>query len=389
MIIRHLSASGLVALAIGFLLIAHGCRKDKTIVPSDPLEALNLPATPFNYASPGLPAFFTAANITAQDNTPAGNATSNWGATLGRVLFYDKILSINTSTSCAGCHRPETGFSDPETFSRGFAGGRTPRHSMSLINARYYPNGRFFWDERAATLEAQVLQPILDPLEMGMRMDTLLNRINRTTYYPVLLERAFGDRTANPDRISRALAQFIRSLVSYRSKFDTGRALILPPANPVTTPYPNFTAAENRGKALFFGPQTGCATCHGTETFSAPRAEINGLESVLTDRGVGAITNNPADNGRFKVPSLKNIERTAPYMHDGRLTTLEQVIEHYNSGVQFHPNLPPVLRNPPPDVNQPRRLNLTAQDKADLLAFLKTLTDDRMLQDEKFSNPFR
>lgn len=375
--------------AIVLLLVS--CKKEgaNNSTP-DPLAQLNLPAIPFNYATQPLPLFLTSGPVAAQDNTPAENPVTNWGATLGRVLFYDKVLSINKSTSCASCHRPEAGFSDPERFSKGFAGGRTPRHSMSLINARFYTNGRFFWDERAATLEAQVLEPVVDPIEMGMRIDTLINRLTATTHYPVLFMQAFGDRNITTDRIRRSLAQFIRSMVSYRSKFDSGRMQMQPPANPLTTPYPNFTAAENRGKTLFFSARTNCSSCHGSESFTAVRGAFNnGLESVLTDRGIGGITNLPGDDGRFKAHSLKNIELTAPYMHDGRMGTLEEVIEHYNSGVQFHPNLAPVLRNPPPNSNEVRRLNLTAQEKADLLAFLKTLTDHQIGKDEKFSNPFR
>ncbi|RXK58403.1 c-type cytochrome [Lacibacter luteus] len=371
------------------LLIGESCKKKNNDIANDgnALAALNLPAEPFNYSNQPLPVYFNAPNITGQINTDASNPVTNWGATLGRVLFYDKILSINNSISCGSCHKKETGFSDSEITSKGFNNGRTGRHSMSLINAVYYPNRRFFWDERAATLEVQALIPIQDAVEMGMRLDTLVNRLNKTTHYPYLFEKAFGDRTITSDRVARSLAQFVRSMISYRTKFDTGRSSIVPPANPLVTDYPNFTAAENRGKALFFSAQTACATCHGTETFTAPRSENNGLESPIADRGVGAITNNTADEGKFKVPSLKSIELTAPYMHDGRFSTLEQVIEHYNSGIKFNTNLPPQLRNA--DGTGPRRLNLTQQQKDDLLAFLRTLTDYAIAKDEKFLTPFR
>jgi cytochrome c peroxidase len=175
-------------------------------------------------------------------------------------------------------------------------------------------------------------------------------------------------------------------MISYQSKFDVGRAQVTPPQNPVQTPYPNFTAQENLGKQLFFSLQTNCAACHGTETFTAPTPKNNGLENPSVDRGVGGITNIPLQVGEFKITSLKNIELTAPYMHDGRFTTLEQVIEHYNSGIQPNPNLSPQLRNPD---GTPRRLNLTAQEKAALVAFLKTLTDVAITSDVKFSNPFK
>ena len=353
---------------------------------TDPLAALNIPSTPFNYASQPLPNYLQGPNVAGQINTPADNAITDWGATLGRVLFYDKILSINNSISCANCHKQEFAFTDDATFSTGFAGGHTGRNSMSLINARYYPDGRFFWDERASTLEVQTLTPVQDMVEMGMRLDTLVNRLQKKTHYPYLFQKAFGDQTINSDRISKALAQFVRSIISYQSKFDTGRQQILPGQDPILSPYINFSPEENLGKQLFFSPQTACNSCHGTETFTAPAPRNNGIENPSIDRGVGGVTNIPAQFGSFKVSSLKNIELTAPYMHDGRLTTLEQVIEHYNSGIQAHPNLAPQLRNPD---GTPKRLNLSPTEKAALVAFLKTLTDRNITTDIKFSNPFK
>lgn len=365
----------------------YSCKKNSEVDNgADALAALNLPSIPYNYANQSLPAFLLNPGIAGQDNTPATNRVTDWGATLGRVIFYDKIVSINNTLSCASCHQQQFGFSDNKAFSNGFAGRLTGRNSMCLVNAKYYPDGKFFWDERANTLEIQTLMPIQNSVEMGMNLDTLVDRLKSKAHYPYLFTKAFGDATINSDRISRALAQFVRSMISYRSKFDVGRGQIAPPANPIQTPYPNFTAEENLGKQLFFSPLTNCATCHGTETFTAPGPKNNGLENPSVDRGVGGITNIPNQNGEFKVTSLKNIELTAPYMHDGRFTTLEQVIEHYNSGVQAHPNLAPQLRNPN---GTPRQLNLTVQEKAALVAFLKTLTDNALTTDEKFSNPFR
>lgn len=365
----------------------YSCKKnnDSTIA-ADPFAALNLPSTPFNYANQPLPAFFRAPNITAIDNTPVNDPVTDWGATLGRVLFYDKTLSINNTISCASCHKQQLGFSDNLALSKGFAGGLTGRNSMSLIDARYYPNGRFFWDERAANLSIQVLTPVQDHVEMGMNLDTLVKRLQSTTHYPALFQKAFNSTAITSDRIAGALSQFVRSIISYRSRFDEGRAQILPPANPVNTPYANFTPQENLGKQLFFGPLTGCAACHGTETFTAPGPRNNGLENPSIDRGVGGVNNVAALEGNFKTPSLKNIALTAPYMHDGRFTTLPEVIEHYNSGIQAHPNLGPQLRNPD---GTPKRLNLTTEEKAALVAFLQTLTDNEIGKDEKFANPFK
>lgn len=327
----------------------------------------NLPATPYEYASVPLPPYFNQPGIGGADTMPVTNTITNAGATLGRVLFYDKLLSVNNTVSCSSCHQQAAGFSDHATLSVGFAGGLTGRHSMSLVNARYYQNGRFFWDERAATLEAQTLQPIQDAVEMGMTLSALEAKLAATSYYPDLFNDAFGTPDITSERISRSLAQFIRSIVSYQSKFDAG----------IPINFSNFTAQENQGRNIFMGPQGGCGACHGTEIQIANAPHNNGLEAVATDLGVS--------NGRFKVPSLRNIALSSPYMHDGRFTTLAQVVEHYNSGVQNSPDLAPQLRQPN---GQPRRLNLTQADKDALIAFMNTLTDDSITTDVRFSDPF-
>jgi len=348
----------------------------------------NLPATPYNYANINLPAYYNVPPIQDQNNTPNNNQITDAGATLGRVLFYDKNMSFNNTIACASCHKQEDGFSDTDIFSTGFLGGLTGRNSMGLANASFYQNGRFFWDERAETLEEQVLMPIQDHVEMGMDLDTLVLKLN-IPYYDPLFEDAFGDTTITTERISLALSQFIRSMVSYNAKFDEGMQAI-GQAPFETTPFPNFTESENLGKQLYFSNQTRCASCHGAVSFAAPGPRNNGLDEVSVDNGVGAITGVPQSMGAFKVNSLRNIELTPPYMHDGRFATLEEVVEHYNSGVQNHPNLSPILRNPPnsPNPGQPRRLNLTQEEKTALVDFLKTLTDDVFTQDVKYSNPF-
>ncbi|MCA0233476.1 MAG: c-type cytochrome [Bacteroidetes bacterium] len=343
-----------------------------------------LPATPFNYAAQVLPAYLTTPQVAGQNNTPPNNQITDHGATLGRVLFYDKSLSLNNTTACASCHQQANAFSDPARFSRGFAGGLTTRNSMSLINARYYPNGRFFWDERSASAEEQASRPIVHPVEMGMTMPSVVTKLRTLNYYPSLFQNAYGTPTIDSAKVVRALAQFIRSMVSYRTKYDTGRAALAANQNPANVNFANFTAEENQGKQLFFGPGN-CGACHGTETFTAAGARNNGLDVVSTDNGVGAITGNAAQNALFKVPSLRGIEKSAPYMHDGRFATLEQVVEHYNSQVKPHANLSPQLRGPN---GQPRRLNLTQAQKNALVAFMKTLTDRGIASDPKFSNPF-
>jgi cytochrome c peroxidase len=253
------------------------------------ITELNLPLIPLDY-SVNLPAHFLTnapgplpTSINGLDNTPANNPITNAGATLGRVLFYDRNLSQNRTISCASCHQAGNGFSDPSVLSIGFNGGHTRRHSMTLINARYYQRARFFWDERAATLEEQVLMPFQDNVEMGLTMTTLVDRVNEQYYYPELFANAFGSSTINSDVISKALAQFVRSIVSYNSKYDTGRALVNGPGQP----FPNFTAQENQGKQLFFQtiPNGGgaCFACHTTEAFVSanPGPQNNGIDIIL------------------------------------------------------------------------------------------------------------
>ncbi len=353
----------------------------RTEVPATTANALRLPATAFNY-SPALPAHYLTPQVRGQDNTPTNNPVTDAGATLGRVLFYDQRLSTNGTVSCASCHQPQHGFSDPRRFSVGFNGGLTGRNSMGLSNARYYQRGRFFWDERAATLEDQVLQPIQNSVEMGMTLPALVARLSAEPFYTNLFALTFGTPQVTTNRISRALAQFVRSMVSAQSKYDAG----------VAVNFTNFTAQEQLGRQIFLG-QVGnatCAACHGPDTFSAPNIFNNGLEFPYVDLGVGGITGQPQDNGLFKAPSLRNIELTAPYMHDGRFATLEEVVEFYNSGVVFNANLPPPLRAPPAPGQPPsaRRLNLTNNQKSALVAFLKTMTDTNLTGAARFSDPF-
>jgi cytochrome c peroxidase len=372
----------------GLLIIACNKSSDNTTTPVDPVaEVLNLPANPFNYANITQPAYLNAPNIQGQINTPAGNPITDNGATLGRVLFYDKNLSINNTISCASCHKQANGFSDDAALSKGFNGGNTGRNSMALIDAKYYPNGRFFWDQRAASLEDQTLIPIQDIVEMGMTLPQLETKLKGLAYYPVLFNKAFGDNTITSAKIAAALSQFVRSIVSFQSKYDAGRATFpVAPAPPPNAVFPNFSAAENRGKELFLLPQNACAACHGSETFTAPQEKNNGLDMATIDRGFGAVTSNMANDGLFKVTTLRNVELTAPYMHDGRFTTLEEVVEHYSTGVKNHPNLSNQLKLPN---GQPRLANLTPQDKAALVAFLKTLTDVNVTTDIKYSDPFK
>lgn len=343
---------------------------------------LAVPKNPFNYANPELPDFFNDRQIIFANNTPASNPITDWGSTLGRVLFYDKKLSVNNTISCGSCHQQSHGFSDPERFSIGFDNQLSHRHSMGLVNATYYYSGKFFWDERANSLEEQVLMPIKDPIEMGMSIPEVVNKLKTVSYYPELFKRAFGDQTIDSVRISRALAQFVRSMVSYTSKYDEGRKK----AANSSEAFINFTASENRGKDIFFnkGAIT-CSGCHFTDVFIGDNPRNNGLP-IATDSGVGAHTNIPADLFTFKTPSLKNIAIRPPYMNNGSMNSLEEVIDHYSDGIADHAYIDPHFRGANGQINQ---FNLTTQEKIDLIQFLKTLTDEKMLKDEKFGNPFR
>lgn len=335
---------------------------------------LNLPTTSFNYSNINFPAYFLNNDLRREDNTPTNNPTTNRGATLGRVLFYDKKMSANNTVSCASCHNQADGFSDPNRFSEGFEGGLTGRNSMGLANARFYRNGNFFWDERANTLEDQVLMPIQDHVEMGMTLEELVAKLQNEEYYKVLFTRAFGDEDVTSDRISRALSQFIRSMVSYESKYDAGLAQ----TNDPRRSFPNFTNSENLGKSLFFSNRTRCSDCHITNAFVGDRARNNGLDATITDGGLN-------NRGEFKTNSLRNIGLTAPYMHDGRFSTLLEVVNHYNNGVRNSQFLDNRLRQG----NGVRRLNLSTAERQALVDFMLTLTDNNFISDPKFSNPFK
>ena len=338
-----------------------------------------------NYANPVLPAYYDA-TVAALDNTPNNNPINDRVATLGRVLFYDKRLSVNDTTACASCHQQANGFDDPNRFSTGFSGTAfTSAHAMRLGNIRYYRPGTMFWDKRAASLELQVSQPIIHPIEMGFDathggINALLTKLAASTYYPDLFTLAFGNSAITEARIQQALAQFTRSMISAASRWDTAYAQVFNAAAPnrnLNVALPGFSASEELGHQLFMtGPGqggAGCAACHQPPTFGlAANSLSNGLDANETKI--------------FKSPALKNVGLSRAFMHDGRFSTLEQVIEHYNSGIQNGPALDNRLKTPG---GAPLRLNLTQNEKAALVAFLLTLNDNNLTTDAKFSNPFK
>ena len=297
----------------------------------------------------------------ALDNTPADNPLTDAGATLGRVLFYDTRLSGNNTVSCSSCHRQSKGFSDPNQFSAGINGQLTTRHAMGLTNVTFYQSGAMFWDERAASLEDQALQPIQNPTEMGSTLDEVVTKLSQTTFYPALFQAAFGTPNVTSDGIAKAISQFERSMISYNSKYDdylNGRQTLSP--------------AEQAGEVLFKGAAR-CSSCHTTTAQIGDEVMNVGLDATVTDPGAGG--------GRFKTPSLRNVAVRGRYMHDGRFASLQEVVQFYSSQVQDNPELDQRLRDP-------LQLNLTTDQINDIVAFLNTLTDNTFLTSSLFSNPF-
>lgn len=360
-----------------FLLFLFACGKDDP-GPSTGVDLSQLPYDPVAFTVE-VPELFNPMPV------PVNNPMTEAGVALGRFLFYDPILSLDSTISCASCHNPALAFSDDQALSEGVGGTLGLRNSMSLMNVGYYQNG-LFWDGRASTLEEQVRHPVEDPLEMKADWARVEEKLQQHPDYQKRFRAAFGIEWSGEidrDLTAKALAQFERTLVSGESKYD----------------YANFdrgedqqffSSAELRGRNLFFSEPTaqddghpGCTHCHTSLLMTTNEYSNNGLDEVFeltdfTDLGYGAVTNSILDNGRFRVPTLRNIELTAPYMHDGRFETLEEVIDHYSSGGHFAPNVDANI-NP---------FTLTAEQKTDLIAFLLTLTDPTIQENSTFSNPF-
>ncbi len=313
---------------------------------------------------------------------PADNKPTVQGVMLGRMLFYEKLLSKDGSQACADCHRQPDGFSDSLQFSVGVEKMNGKRQAMPVMNLAWHKNG-MFWDGRAPLVRDQALKPIQDPLEMNETLANVVAKLSAEKKYTDQFIRAFGDATVTEERIGKAIEQFEFTMISNNSKYDQfkrGSATL--------------TDSEERGRALFFtefdpsGVKKGaeCFHCHATFNFTNDEYMNNGLDADADQKDEGRMktTLDPADKAKFKTPSLRNIARTAPYMHDGRFTTLEQVIDHYNTGAKNSATIEFLMQ-----YNlQPGGLGLSAQDKADLVAFLKTLTDTEFLANPAFKTPF-
>ncbi len=338
------------------------------------LISLSAPTTPTPYAL-SYPTYFGN-----RINTTEDNPLTVEGIDLGRRLFYERRLSANNSISCASCHRQAHAFADDRAFSLGFDGTPTKRNSMSLTNLLWVRH--FFWDGRAPSLEAQALVPLTDPHEMGQPLDNSASKLRATASYAPLFGAAFGSDSITPDRIIHALTQFERILISANSPYDR---FIRGEYQP--------SLSEQRGMALFYArsdPSRGirgadCGGCHSGPKVFDETYHNNGLDSFPKDLGRAGVTGMNYDQGRFRVVTLRNIALTAPYMHDGRFSTLQQVVDHYNEHIQPGATLSPTLKDPG---LAPLRLRLTPQEKTDLVAFLQMLTDSAFISDPRLSDPF-
>lgn len=354
---------------------------------------LDLPSKPFTYSVAGV-----------SDDVP----------TLGRVLFYDPRLSLNNTVSCSSCHKQSLAFSDNAALSEGFENRVTTRNSMPIQNiisdafqefiladpdtvskdsiitdpdvVGYMPGvpvtaefvttpTSLFWDGREGNLKVMVTRPIMNHLEMGIHdMEALAQKLSQIPEYKTLVKNAFGDEAVTEERISAGLSAFLLSIRSNNSKFDQATS------STNNTSVISLAAQEELGRQLFFN-KFNCDNCHNANGF----ADI-GLDASPRDPGLMDATGFDQHRGQFKIPSLRNVELTGPYMHDGRFKTLEEVLEHYSHGIKNSPNLDNRLKGAN---GKPLQMNMTQSEIKALAAFLTTLTDYQMISDPRFSSPFR
>ena len=336
-----------------FLLVLTGCGREQVLPVKSQLTL---------YRPQGFPTY----------EVPEDNPVTPAGVDLGRRLFYDPILSADSSQSCGSCHNQANGFTDNGLqFSIGVDSIEGDKNAMQIINLLWGEG--FFWDGRSPTLELQALEPVINPIEMHETWPNVVEKLSRHPLYPKLFEQAFGSNTITKELAAKAIAQFERTLIAGDSRYH--RYLYGRPGGEMTD-------SELRGMVLFFGEKAECFHCHIDVTFTDNSFRNNGLESSFPPehQGLGAVTGDEFDYGKFKTPTLINIAETAPYMHDGRFQTLEEVVDHYSSNIRWSPTLDPLIR--------PNGFQLTDDEKRDLVAFMKTLTDEDFLTNPDFANPF-
>ena len=348
----------LSAIVIIFLV---GCKKDKSEVPT--IWVHN--PTPYSL---DLPVGFPPMNI------PSSNPLSVEGVELGRHLFYEKRLSGTNTQSCADCHFQFAAFSDTNRYSQGVTGALGTRQAMVLQNLGYAND--FFWDGRAATLEEQIFDPITNPIEMNDTWENVENKLQSDTMYQRMFYEAFGVDQVDSVHVSKAIAQFLRTMVSGNSRWDKWTRFEL-----------MLTPDELAGYNLF-QDLTGadCFHCHphSSKLFTDHSYSNNGMDLVHVDEGLGGVNGVSTDIGKFKVPTLRNIEYSAPYMHDGRFNTLDEVIDHYSGHIEASsPNISPLI-----EFASTGGVALTATEKMQVKEFLKSLSDPEFINNPAFSSPF-
>jgi cytochrome c peroxidase len=339
-------------------IFLHACQTDEKELKA---EYLDLPSTPYAYG------------VNDNDHVP----------TLGRVLFYDRQLSLNNSVSCSSCHKQSAGFSDNVAFSVGFEDKKTTRNSMPIQNLNSF-DGFFqqslFWDGREHFLPRMVLLPIVNHVEMGITdLDGLEKKLSNIPYYRELFANAYGSEEITQEKIAQALSVFLTSITTRNTRFDRANRGEL-----------QLSASESLGKQLFI-TKYDCNSCHRVEDpngyITAGTFANIGLDPVYSDDGLENFTRQASDVGKFKIPSLRNVTLTGPYMHDGRFSTLDDVIDHYSETIAAHPNLDVRLRDK--NTGAPVAFHISDQEKNAIISFLNALTDMSVVSDQKFSNPFK
>lgn len=349
---------------LGIMLITLSCRKDR----------VSYVATPYELE---IPSHFPQMII------PEDNPMTVEGVELGRKLFYEELLSGDNSMACASCHSPEASFTDPNQFSTGIDGIQGTRNSMPLINLGWSKD--FFWDGRAKSLEAQILEPVPNPIEMHQSWTAAVGKLNGKLEYRNMFFKAFGEEGIDSVKVSKAIAQFIRTMISGSSKYDVmykyenGISLSSSDQQVFNT----ISVDEWAGYDLFKSLNgADCLHCHKGTMMRIDGFSNNGLDATFTDLGLGEVTGNNFDNGKFKVPTLRNIEYTAPYMHDGRFATLDDVIDHYSFGIQQSSTIDPLI-----EYASQGGVQLDPQERMLLKKFLLTLTDESFINNPDFADP--
>jgi len=348
-----------------------------------------------------LPNQLLSYDIVFPEHAPFGNFSFNDDlVTLGRVLFYDTNLSLDRSVSCASCHKQALAFSDDVAFSKGIDNHITDRNSLALGSVisfqGYYGSATFglvpfFWDNRASSANDQTEETLKNNKEMGMSDDLMVSRVKEQSFYEPLVNKAHNKtlETITSAEVISAIGAFVNALGSFNNKFDQAYDDFLSKdGNNVvdigTKDFAMFSPLENQGKNLYVA---NCGACHGRQQHGPDKIlGNNGLSAIYSDKGIGALSSKDDEYGLFKVPTLRNVQLTAPYMHDGSIETLEQVIDHYSNGIANHPNLSAELQDENGDA---MKFNYSQEEKSALLAFLNTLTDTDYIVEERYSDPFK